>query len=403
MKFAVSAWSKNGRARVGSLQLGSYPHLSIEIETPALLLTTRKGLPVFISPDLLPSLPSPDSHLLQFSPLHFMEGLSTKTISNIGGLHQMLGLQEYGLAAVPRDSIVCLPEHESSNKMGASFETPSGRRLIKPVEYMEMISSMKPNLYSTLADEVPAWVSEKRNKASVDRTVRWLDDCIKLSTTGGAVFGSIVGGSSVEERQRCAQEVARRNVSGYWIGGFGFGESMDERSAILNVVMDNLPEEKPRQICGLGLPEEVLQGVAAGIDLFDSTYIYHLTLGGFALTFPLDRIKSSSDSQPSDKGSDNTKINLKATVYRKDTSPVVDCCNCYTCLNHSKAYINHLLNVHEMLAQILLEMYVYALIHNTHHYLAFFSSIREAIRDGKFEQFRQKFIDSRRDHLFVTS
>ncbi|KAK3001386.1 hypothetical protein RJ639_021478 [Escallonia herrerae] len=240
MKFAVKAWSKNGRARVGSLHLGSCPHLSIEIETPALLLTTRKGLPVFISPDLLPSLPSPDSHLLQFSPLHFitvhglseyaeffmlyssessfamgfarsMEGLSTKTISNIGGLHQMLGLQEYGLAAVPRDSIVCLPEHESSNKMGTSFETPSGRHLIKPVEYMEMISSMKPNLYATLADEVPAWVSEKRNKASVDRTVRWLDDCLKLSTTGGAVFGSIVGGSSVEESQRCAQEVARRN------------------------------------------------------------------------------------------------------------------------------------------------------------------------------------------------
>ncbi|CBI31361.3 unnamed protein product, partial [Vitis vinifera] len=394
MKFAVTAWSK-GRARVGVLQLANCPQ---PMETPALLLSTRKGLPVFISPDLLPSLPSPDSHLLQMSPLHFLDGISSKTISNIGGLHQMLGLHEYGFAAVPRDSIVCLPECDSTNKIGASFETPSGRRLIKPVEYMEMISSMKPSLWATLADEVPAWVSAKRNKASVDRTLRWLDECITLSPAGGAVFGAIVGGANVEERQRCAQEVAGRNVSGYWIGGFGLGESMDERPALLNAVADILPVERPRQICGLELPEEVLQGVAAGIDLFDSTYIYHLTLGGFALTFPLESIQRHEfDSRLSDVGSDHTKINLRATIYRKDTAPIVDNCNCYTCQNHTRAYINHLLNVHEMLAQILLE------IHNTHHYLGFFRSIRTAIKEDNFEQFRQTFIDSRREHLNMTA
>ncbi|CAK9139204.1 unnamed protein product [Ilex paraguariensis] len=212
MKFSVKAWS-NGRARAGVLLLGGCPY---PIETPALLLTTRKGLPIFISPDLLPSLPSPDSHLLQFSPLHFLEDLSPKTISDIGGLHQILGLHEYVFSAIPRDSILCLPECNSTNKTGASFETPCGRRLIKPVEYMEMISSMKPNLWATLADEVPAWVSEKRNKASVDRTVTWLDDCIRLNQAGGAVFGSIVGGLSVEERLRCAKEVMKRNVSGFF-------------------------------------------------------------------------------------------------------------------------------------------------------------------------------------------
>ncbi|KAE8022301.1 hypothetical protein FH972_008111 [Carpinus fangiana] len=394
MKFAVKAWS-NGRARSGVLQLGGCPSL---IETPSLLLSTRKGLPFFIPPDFLPSLPSPDSHLLQVCPFHFLEGLSPKTISNIGGLHQMLGLHDYGLAAVGRDSIQCLPECNSTNKIGASFETPCGRLLIKPVEYMELISSLRPNLWATLADEVPTWVSEKRNKTSVDRTIRWLDECIALSPAGGAVFGAIVGGSSIEERQRCAQEVAGRNVSGYWIGGFGLGESMDERPALLNAVTDILAEEKPRLICGLGLPEEVLQGVAAGIDLFDSVYIYHLTLGGFALTFPLDEFDvNESDFQQSDFGSDQTKINLRATSYRKDASPIVKSCSCYTCQNHTKAYINHLLNVHEMLAQILLE------IHNTHHYLGFFRAIREAVKSGNFEQFRQQFIEGRRDRFAVAA
>ncbi|XP_016475177.2 uncharacterized protein LOC107796861 isoform X1 [Nicotiana tabacum] len=392
MKFAVKAWSK-GKARVGVVQLGSCPH---PIETPALLLTTRKGLPVFIPPDHFPSLPSPDSLLFHFSPLHFLEGISLKAISTIGGLHPLLGLRDHILVAVPRDSIISIPDHDSTNRIGASFETPSGRMLIKPAEYMEMISSMRPNLWTTLADEVPAWASEKRNKASVERTLRWLDECIISNSKDGAVFGSIVGGSRVEVRRSCAQEVARRNVEGFWIGGFGLGESMEERNPLLSAVMDSLPEEKPRLISGLGLPEEVLQGVAAGIDLFDSTYTYHLTLGGFALTFPLERIETQiTKYQPnSDSGSDGTKINLKATMYRKDTSHIVDNCKCYTCQNHTKAYINHLFNVHEMLAHILLE------IHNTHHYLGFFRSIREAIQEGKFEQFRQKFIGSRREHLF---
>ncbi|XP_017982093.1 PREDICTED: uncharacterized protein LOC108663171 [Theobroma cacao] len=97
MKFAVKAWS-NGRARAGVLHLGCCP---TPIETPSRLLSTCKGLPLFISPDLLPSFPSPDSRLLHVSPLHFLEGLSIKTISKIGGLHQLLGLHEYGFVAVP--------------------------------------------------------------------------------------------------------------------------------------------------------------------------------------------------------------------------------------------------------------------------------------------------------------
>ncbi|KAH1065036.1 hypothetical protein J1N35_030023 [Gossypium stocksii] len=381
MKFAVKAWS-NGGARAGILHLGTST-----IDTPSLLLSTRKGLPHFVSPDLLSCLPSPESRLLHVSPLHFLEGLSMKTISKIGGLHQLLGLHDHFFVAVPRDSIQCLPEANSTNKIGASFETPCGRLLIKPVEYMEMISSTRPELWATLADEVPAWVSDKRNKTSVDRTIKWLDECISLSPASGAVFGAIVGGSSLEERRRCAQEVATRNVSGYWVGGLGLGESMDERPALLNAVIEALPEEKPRLICGLGLPEEILQGIAAGVDLFESTYIYHLTLGGFALTFPLDRTQINAlNLAPSDVGSDPRKINLRATVFRKDTTPIVEGCTCYTCQNHTRAYINHLLNVHEMLAQILLE------IHNTHHFLGFFRLIREAINAGRFEEFRKEFV-----------
>ncbi|KAJ0776390.1 putative tRNA-guanosine(34) preQ(1) transglycosylase [Helianthus annuus] len=213
-----------------------------------------------------------------------MECPDLKTISKIGGVHRLLGLQGYGFVAVPRDSILSLPECNSSNKNGASFETPCGRFLVKPLEYMKMISSMKPDLWVSLADEVHASVTVKRNKVSVDRTITWLDTCISLKPRDGVLFGSIVGGCNVEERTRCAQEVAKRNVSGYYIGGFGLGDSIDERSTYLHAVtvlyliffsvlqflihlfymylfckkndmlQDSLPKEKPRQVCGLGLP-----------------------------------------------------------------------------------------------------------------------------------------------------
>ncbi|KAH9620487.1 hypothetical protein KSS87_004844 [Heliosperma pusillum] len=386
MKLSVKGIS-NGRARAGVLQL---PNCPVPTETPCLLLSTRKGLPHFLSPDLISSLPSPHSLLLQFSPLHFAEGISAQTISNVGGINKLIGLQQYGFGAVLGDSIVCLPEPNSTNKFGASFETPSGRLLVKPVEYMKMISSMNPSWWVSIADEVPSWATEKRNKVSVDRTLKWLDECMELNKADGSVFGAIVGGSSMEQRKRCAHEVVKRNPSGYWIGGFGLGETIDARYAILTGVTDLLPVDKPRQVCGLALPEEILQGVAAGIDLFESSYIYHLTLGGYALTFPLDNsVVHTSNDHLSDVGGDLIKINLRGTVYRKDTSPIVKKCCCYTCQNHSRAYINHVLNVHEMLAQILLE------IHNTHHMLEFFQNIRESIKKDRFEQFWREFVTNR--------
>jgi queuine tRNA-ribosyltransferase subunit QTRTD1 len=128
----------------------------------------------------------------------------------------MLGLPDHILVAAASDSIESLPSSDAANKFGASFETPSGRRLVgnlvpsfsvltgacfgvhldlfffflvkffqvKPSDYMELISCMKPNIWATLADEVPAWVNEKRNKVSVDRTLRWLDACIALDVVG---------------------------------------------------------------------------------------------------------------------------------------------------------------------------------------------------------------------------
>jgi len=392
MRFVVKACSNNGsRARRGTLYMGG-----VEVDTPCLLLATRKGLPHFITPDLLHSL-HPTARAMEISPLHFWECPSPSTVTAIGGVHGMLSMPEYGFIAIPRDSVMCIPNAEGSNKFGASFETPFGHRMVKPVQYMENICALKPNLWSSLPDEVPSWVSDKRNIISVDRTTRWLDDCLSMQPTGSesAALGAVVGGTSLELRERSASEVASRNVAGFLLAGFGLGESIEDRPVLLDAIMRNLPEDKPRHISGLGLPVEVLQGVAAGIDLFDSTYPYLLTMGGYAMTFPLNMedklfVSKESNVELSDIGDDSAKINLRATIYRNDASPIMQSCSCYTCQKHTKAYINHLLNTHEMLAQTLLE------IHNTHHYLQFFEAVRHAINVNNFNMFSSWFVKHRR-------
>lgn len=392
MRFVVRSCCGDSRARAGILFLGSR---CPPLETPCLLLSTRKGLPDFIPPDLLPSL-HPDAHALHASPLHFLDGPSASTLSTGGGLHSLVSLPEFAMAAIARDSIVCYADPDASNKLGASFQTPFGRRLVSPTEYMSIVNAMQPDFWTALPDEVPSWVTSKRNKVSVERTLRWLDQCLALQemeTKNG--LGCIVGGAFVEDRRYSAQETVNRDVSGFSLCGFGFGESAEERGPLLEAVMVNLPNEKLRHVSGLGMPEDVLQAVSAGIDLFDSTYPHILTMGGLAMVFPLKMedgfVKRILANGNADTGADFTKINLRALSYRHDNSPILEDCQCYTCMKHTKAYVNHLLNTHEMLAQTLLD------IHNSHHYLNFFGAIRDSIQGGYFTKFRAWFVRRRRE------
>jgi len=177
------------------------------------------------------------------------------------------------------------------------------------------------------------------------------------------------------------------------------GETATDRAELLEAVMNVLPKDKLRHVSGLGLPEDVLQGVAAGVDIFESTYPYMLTMGGYAMTFPFCMKTTSKGlshrescmEEKAKAGTDSAKINLRAVSYKLDNTPLVKGCQCYTCQKHTRAYINHLLNTHEMLAQTLLE------IHNTYHYLAFFQAIRNSIKEDNFHNFRIWFTSERQD------
>jgi tRNA-guanine family transglycosylase len=165
------------------------------------------------------------------------------------------------------------------------------------------------------------------------------------------MFAVIQGGKVPQERiKSCQQTVAKGHAAGYVFGGIGLDETPEQRQAMVSLMLKELPSDKPRAVIGIGHPCEVLDAVAMGIDLFSNTYPNVMSEMGYALTFNLD----------SDQSTASVKLNLRDKSYQLDTRPLIPHgCNCYTCTRHTRAYIHHLLNTYEMLANILLMMYVH--------------------------------------------
>ncbi|XP_042532649.1 queuine tRNA-ribosyltransferase accessory subunit 2 isoform X3 [Dipodomys spectabilis] len=220
------------------------------------------------------------------------------------------------------------------------------------------------------------------------------------------IIGVIEGGDVMEERLRSARETAKRPVGGFLLDGFqGNLRTLETRLHMLSSVTAELPEDKPRLICGVSQPDEVLECIERGVDLFESFFPYQVTERGCALTFsfdyqlnPEETILQQNGIQEEIKCMDQVKkakttgcnqemtsfeINLKEKKYQEDFNSVVRGCSCYCCKNYTRAYIHHLLVTNELLAGVLLMM------HNFEHYFAFFCSIREALTSGNLAQLKE--------------
>ncbi|CAO3563798.1 unnamed protein product [Mortierella alpina] len=212
----------------------------------------------------------------------------------------------------------------------------------------------------------------------------------KSAWTGVSVFAHVVGAQLEQERIRSAQETAKREgVDGFIIDLKTVPGSRDEVFSSLKASLDHLPVEKPRLVYGMQTPEDVLRSIALGADLFDTSYPSHLTEDGKASLFSFG--PNTTIAQPnSNTGSTASRwINLWDEEHADKFVPLQEDCQCYACKGgrHTRAYINHLLKAHEMLATVLL------MSHNMHQYSQFFAKVRQSIQDGTFEQQSTLFVE----------
>jgi queuine tRNA-ribosyltransferase len=199
------------------------------------------------------------------------------------------------------------------------------------------------------------------SKIAMDRTHRWAERCLTAKTRADqALFGIIQGGVNPDLRTESAQFIASLPFPGIAIGGLSVGETKDEMHATLDLVAPLLPENKPRYLMGVGTPEDLINGILRGVDIFDCV-----------LPTRLARHNAAFSSEG--------RLNLMNTAFAHDPRPLDETCDCYTCRKFTRAYLRHLIVAKELLAGTLLS------IHNLHALIQLVKDIRATILNGTFE------------------
>lgn len=219
-------------------------------------------------------------------------------------------------------------------------------------------------------DECPPYPSSHTYALeSLKRTLRWLQRSKKYkSNQNQALFGIVQGSVYEDLRKESALRTVELDMDGYSIGGLSVGEPVEFMYRMTEVVCEILPQSKPRYLMGVGTPENIIESVERGVDMFDCV-------------------------MPTRNGRNGTlfthfgRINIKSAKYKLDENPVDPLCDCYTCKNFSRGYLRHLYNTQEITA------YILGTIHNLRFYIKLMEDIRNSIEKSQFKQFKRDFYD----------
>ncbi|KAI9486567.1 MAG: tRNA-guanine(15) transglycosylase-like protein [Benjaminiella poitrasii] len=352
------------------------------IQTPGCMSYTLRGSIPHLVADNLKALPI---ELVQISLEQFLEKNSPSSFQYPHGLHKYLHLENYLLFCDIRDPLKISPVSFNTDKY-LSVESHGGVRQVTPDLWAEALSHYRPDAASAMADNITDMEARtKRIKRSVDRSLKWLDEnLVKSKELDIPIFAHVMGHTDVNERVRSATATAERDVQGFIINLLGLNK--DELSKQIRASTDNLPQDKPRIAYGLSSPEGILEGISNGIDLFDGSYAYKATEKGRAITFKFGEALSSKDNISTESNQPKT-LNLWDPQMAQVFEPLDSTCKCDACARpHTKAYIHHLLNAHEMLGPILL------MSHNIYQLEQFMASIRKSIENSRFDQDKDIFM-----------
>ena len=207
-------------------------------------------------------------------------------------------------------------------------------------------------------------------KNSLERTTRWLERCKAAHKypEKQALFGIVQGGMYRELREQSAKEITAIDLPGYAIGGLSVGEPKDMMYEVLDYTVPLLPEDKPRYLMGVGSPDDLLEGVLRGIDMFDCVLPTRIARNGTAMT-------------------SQGKVVVRNASYAEDFTSLDPECDCYTCKNYTKAYLRHLIKCNEILGARLLT------IHNLRFLLKMMENVREAIKEDRLLDYKKDFFE----------
>lgn len=289
-------------------------------------------------------------------------------VAEIGGLHKFMnwfgpiltdsgGFQVFSLAGIRK-----------IDDEGVTFKSHLDGSLHRFTP--EKSISIQENLGADIImafDECPEPLDRNTNEEAVNRTSNWAERCLKAKTRPDqALFGIIQGGIFPDLRQKSADFLKSLHLPGYAIGGLAVGETKTDMHSVLDLCNQLLPEDKPRYLMGVGTPEDLVNAVSRGVDIFDCVAPTRLARHKTAFLR---------------KG----KLNLSRADFSRDPRPIDEMCTCYTCNHYSRAYLRHLLVAKEMLGATLIS------IHNIHTLIQLTIDMRKAIQGNRFNDFYEDY------------
>lgn len=357
--FTLLASHESG-ARLGRLELGHGP-----VDTPSFMPIATQGAIKSLTFDQVRVL---QPQVILGNTYHLLLRPGLEVISAAGGLHQFLGWSGNILTDSGGFQIFSLGKLVERDDDGVTFRSHLDGSLVRmtPERSMEVQTTLNPDIAMSF-DWFPGYpAAEAEVEQSVTHTTAWAKRSKDSFRGQGLLFGIIQGGMFPTLRLRSAQELVALDLPGYAVGGLAVGESFAEREHMLQITAPLLPKNKPRYAMGVGLPEDILAAVRAGIDLFDCVIPTRearhgkIYLGG-KVNVQLTNV-------------DYHTINITSYAYRLDQSPLEPGCACTTCQSGTtRAYLRHLFAVEEPAALTL------ASVHNIHFYLNLMRRIRAAI------------------------
>ncbi|MFQ5676545.1 MAG: tRNA guanosine(34) transglycosylase Tgt [bacterium] len=365
--FKVIARDKATDARVGTLQTAHG-----EIATPVFMPVGTQGTVKTLSPQELLEV---GSQIILGNTYHLYLRPGHQIIEAAGGLHEFSGwkkpiltdsggYQVYslsGLRKVTDDKVVFQSHHDGS------------QRELTPESAIDIQMSLGSDIMMVL-DECPPYPCTTDYAAeAVERTSSWAKRCLHKYQTSKPklgfeqwLFAIVQGSTSPELRRISAEALIGMDFSGYAIGGLSIGEPKAKLFEMVAICTGLLPADKPRYLMGMGKPDDIVEAVSLGVDLFDCVIPTRNGRKGQFFTW-------------------DGKINIRNACYKEDFRPVDETCECYSCLNFTRAYLRHLIHCDEILGMRM------ASLHNLHFYHQLMQMIRNNIRDGSFESWRQEF------------
>jgi len=243
-----------------------------------------------------------------------------------------------------------------------------------PKESMAIQTKLGSDIVMAFDECTPYPATHEEADASMQMSMRWAADCREAlpASPQQALFGIVQGGMYADLRLDSLQAVADIDFEGIAIGGLSVGEPKEEMMAMLDSLAPHLPADKPHYVMGVGTPDDLIEGIDRGIDMFDCVMPSRNARNGTLFT-------------------DDGKINIKNLKHFDDEQPIMQDCNCYTCKNFSRAYLRHLFMAKEILSARL------NTLHNLHYYCDLMQRARSALEDGNWPQFRDRFLQRYRN------